>query len=157
MDKETKVIPKHLMDFLFKAQKNELTESIIYHRLSRIVSDKKNQEVFEKMSLEERKHHNIRQTYTKVVVKPNMFRVRLFVFLSRFLWLSFGIKLMERWEIYAQLAYEKMKKYIPETAKIQHDEEEHEKRLIKMIDDKWLSYIWSIVLWLNDALVELTW
>jgi len=29
-----------------------------------------------------------------------------------------------------------MKKYIPETAKIQHDEEEHEKRLIKMIDDK---------------------
>ena len=64
---------------------------------------------------------------------------------------------MERWEAYAQEAYEKLFDYIPEAVSIQKDEEKHEQSLIKMINDKWLSYIWSIVLWLNDALVELTW
>ncbi len=157
MKNKTKKIPEDLMKFLFDAQRNELTESIIYHKLSKLKSGQKNANIFEKISQEEKKHHDIWQNYTKVVVKPNMFRVRFFVFLTRFLWLSFGIKLMERWEVYAQNAYYKLKEYIPETAKIQHDEESHEKELIGMIDDKWLSYIWSIVLWLNDALVELTW
>jgi VIT1/CCC1 family predicted Fe2+/Mn2+ transporter len=90
-------------------------------------------------------------------VKPNKGRVLLFVIISRILGLEFGIKLMEKWEVYAQKAYEKYIEYIPETAVIQHDEEEHEQKLIAMINNKWLSYIWSIVLWLNDALVELTW
>lgn len=152
-----KKIPEEFMKFLFKAQKNELTESVIYHKLSKVTKGKKNQEIFEKISKEERKHHDIWQKYTKVIVKPNMFRVRFFVLLTKFFGLSFGIKLMERGEAYAQEAYEKLKAYIPETVSIQHDEEEHEKNLIEMINDKWLSYIWSIVLWLNDALVELTW
>lgn len=157
MNNVPKKIPEHLMKFLFKAQRNELTESIIYHKLSKFSSGKKNAPIFEKISLEEKKHHDIRQKYTQVIVKPNMFRVRFFLLLTKCLWLSFGIKLMERGEQYAQEAYLKLKDYVPEAVSIQHDEEAHEKKLIAMIDDKWLSYIWSIVLWLNDALVELTW
>ncbi len=157
MQKQNKKFPKAVTDFLIKAQKNEITEYHVYMKLSKLIKDKKNKKVFETIAHEEKKHHDIRQKYTNIDVKPNMFRVHIFILITRCLWLSFGIKLMERVEAYAQEAYKMLYDYIPEAVKIQHDEEIHEKKLIDMVDDKSLSYIWSIVLGLNDALVELTW
>ena len=156
-NKETKKLPKKLINFLIKAQRNEITEEMIYTKLSKITKDIKNKKILENIAREEKKHHDIWESYTNISVKPNKSRVLFFVIVSRVFWLWFGIKLMERGEVYAQKAYEKFIKYIPEAATIQHDEEKHEKKLIEMINDKWLSYIGSIVLWLNDALVELTW
>ncbi len=156
MQKTKKKIPKKLINFLIKAQRNELTEEMIYTKLSRLTKDKNNKKILQEIAKEEKKHHDIWKSYTNISVKPNKSRVLLFVVVSRIFWLWFGIKLMERGEAYAQKAYEKFIKYIPEAVAIQHDEEKHEKKLIAMINDKWLSYIGSIVLWLNDALVELT-
>jgi vacuolar iron transporter family protein len=45
---------------------------------------------------------------------------------------------------------------VPETQKIIEDEDEHEQKLINLIKEERLSYVGSIVLGLNDALVELT-
>jgi len=44
----------------------------------------------------------------------------------------------------------------PEIESIIHDEEEHEKEIIGLIDEEYLKYVSSMVLGLNDALVELT-
>jgi VIT1/CCC1 family predicted Fe2+/Mn2+ transporter len=41
-------------------------------------------------------------------------------------------------------------------AKIQKDEEEHEQKLIGMLNEERLNFVGSIVLGMNDALVELT-
>ena len=157
MKYQNKKLPKKLINFLIKAQRNEITEEMIYTKLSKLTKDIKNKKILETIAKEEKKHHDIWKSYTNVSVKPNKIRVLLFIVVSKVFGLWFGIKLMERGEVYAQKAYEKFIKYIPEAATIQHDEEKHEKKLIEMINDKWLSYIWSIVLGLNDALVELTW
>lgn len=150
-------LPKEIQIFLIKAQKNEITEEMIYSKLSDLIKDVDNKKILKVIAKEEKRHHDIWKLYTGAVVKPNKFRVLFFVMISKIFGLGFGIKLMERWEAYAQEAYEKLFDYIPEAVSIQKDEEKHEQSLIKMINDKWLSYIWSIVLWLNDALVELTW
>jgi len=44
----------------------------------------------------------------------------------------------------------------PQVAELVQEEETHEDRLIAMIDEEKLNYIGSVVLGLNDALVELT-
>ena len=49
-----------------------------------------------------------------------------------------------------------MARIIPESRKIIEDEDRHEKELIAMIDEERLRYVGSMVLGLNDALVELT-
>ncbi len=63
---------------------------------------------------------------------------------------------MERGEESAQGEYWKLKGTIPEAEKIIRDEGEHEAALTEMLEEERLQYISSIVLGLNDALVELT-
>ena len=62
---------------------------------------------------------------------------------------------MERGENGAQKTYGSMN-LIPEAATIMDEEHMHEQQLIGMIDEEHLSYMGSVVLGLNDALVELT-
>ena len=63
---------------------------------------------------------------------------------------------MERGEGNAQLEYERLAREVPESAEIRLQEEEHEQALLAMLDEERLQYVGSMVLGLNDALVELT-
>ena len=63
---------------------------------------------------------------------------------------------MEKGEGKAQVIYEEIAKYVPAALEIEKDEKEHEKKLIDLIDEERLRYVGSMVLGLNDALVELT-
>jgi VIT1/CCC1 family predicted Fe2+/Mn2+ transporter len=63
---------------------------------------------------------------------------------------------MERSEEDAQDNYEQLREAIPEAEAIIRDENEHEDALIQLLDEERLRYVGSIVLGLNDALVELT-
>ena len=63
---------------------------------------------------------------------------------------------MERGEQDAQSVYEGISANIPSAREIIHDEDKHEEKLLNMIDKERLRYISSVVLGLNDALVELT-
>lgn len=77
-------------------------------------------------------------------------------FLARVLGLSFALKLMEGGEEDAQEFYTEVSKKYPKVKKIEKDEEKHERKLIRILKDERLDYAGSIVLGLNDALVELT-
>jgi len=66
------------------------------------------------------------------------------------------MKMMENGEEGAKEAYSKLVSAVPEAKEILQDEEEHEKHLVAMIDEERIGYIGSMVLGLNDALVELT-
>lgn len=145
------------MNFIKKFQRNEITESVIYKKLSEISKDKHNSKVLLDISREELKHYNIWKKYTNLDIKPNIFVINFYVFITKIFGLSFWVKIMERGERFAQKAYDKISKYAPESIDIKHDEEQHEKKMIDMLEDKKLFYILSVVLWLNDALVELTW
>ncbi len=63
---------------------------------------------------------------------------------------------MEMGEDDATEKYTEIAKRIPEAKSIADDEIVHEKMLIDMIDEERIGYIGSMVLGLNDALVELT-
>ena len=63
---------------------------------------------------------------------------------------------METGEENAQEEYATLANEIEESIVIKQQEEEHEKALIDMLDEERLKYVGSMVLGLNDALVELT-
>ncbi len=68
----------------------------------------------------------------------------------------FGIKLLERGESQAIDDYSEVSDKFTFINDIVQDEERHEDELINMIDEERLNYMGSVVLGLNDALVELT-
>jgi VIT1/CCC1 family predicted Fe2+/Mn2+ transporter len=63
---------------------------------------------------------------------------------------------MERGEEKAQMNYSTLRGIIPNIENWIKSEDEHEQMLIKMLDEERLRYAGSVVLGLNDALVELT-
>ena len=63
---------------------------------------------------------------------------------------------MERGESNAQEEYRLLAEEVEESIHIRQQEEEHEAALLGMLDEETLQYVGSMVLGLNDALVELT-
>jgi VIT1/CCC1 family predicted Fe2+/Mn2+ transporter len=136
-------------------QKNEITEYYVYKNLSKRIKGK-NGQVLEKISKDELKHYNLIKKYTKKDIKPNKFLVFWYILLSYIFGLTFALNAMEKGEELAQINYEDVKDTIPEFSYIISDENEHEKNLLELIDEEKIKYISSMVLGLNDALVELT-
>ena len=63
---------------------------------------------------------------------------------------------MEKGEVDATKFYDSITDKYPQALKIKEDEEEHEQRLIGILNDDRLNYAGAIVLGLNDGLVEFT-
>ena len=136
-------------------QRNEITEYHIYKRLAKKVKGD-NARVLDDIAEDELKHYNFWKTYSQTEIRPNKWKVFKFYWITRIFGLTFGVKLMESGEQGAQEMYEDAISYIPEARSVVEDEDSHEHQLIGMIREKQLDYVGSIVLGLNDALVELT-
>jgi len=136
-------------------QKNEITEHIVYQRLAQRVGGK-NGEVLKRISKDELRHYNEWMKHTQTEVKPNRLLVLFYLVIARILGLTFAIKLMERNEEKAERLYAEVVEEIPAAEEIMKEETEHEGLLVAMIDEEILEYTGSVVLGLNDALVELT-
>ncbi len=141
---------------LLEHQKNEITEYHIYLNLSKNPKSSKNQEILEKIAHEELRHYHVFKKYTRKDVEPDRFKIWKYYWISRIFGLTFGLKLMENGEERAQKNYEHLLETIPEISTIIEEENKHENALLGLIDEEWLNYIGSVVLGLNDALVELT-
>ncbi len=149
-------ISSELRSRLLAFQKTELTEYHIYANIARRLKDNANRQVLEKISADELAHAHLWQKYTGQEVKPVRRKIAFFTFISRLLGFTFAIKLMEMGEEKAQGNYAALSGSIPEINRWIDDEEAHEKALIGMLDEERLQYAGSVVLGLNDALVELT-
>lgn len=145
-----------LLKKLIAAQREEVTEALVYERIAAYEKNEYNKKIISKIASQEHIHAKIWESYTQREVKPYKFRMWFYIIITRVFGLTFGIKLMERNEHNASIDYKKLSEIIPEAKRVQKDEEEHEAQLIAMIKDKSLDYLGSIVLGLNDALVELT-
>lgn len=137
-------------------QRTEITGHHAYLRLAKAIKDPHNREVVERIAKEEANHYRTFKTYTGKDVPPNRAQVFFYHWLARIAGLTFGIKLMERGEEDAQASYAEIRDQIPELEDIIREEEEHENHLLAMLDEEALRYAGSVVLGLNDALVELT-
>jgi VIT1/CCC1 family predicted Fe2+/Mn2+ transporter len=137
-------------------QGNEITEYHIYKNLARLVKEEGNRQVLTQIAEDELKHARDWQKYTQTEVKPNRWNILKYTLISRLFGFTFGIKLMERGEENAQANYSQLRGQVPEIDHWIHDEEVHEQKLLAMLDEERLRYVGSVVLGLNDALVELT-
>ena len=141
---------------LISAQRAEITEYHIYTQLADRTKDENNAAVLRRIGNEEKKHADYWKTKTGVEVQPNGWKIFKTVTMARFLGLSFVLKQMEKNEGTGSKAYDDLANDFPETKMISEDEKRHEKELLNMLDEEGLKYVGSIVLGLNDALVELT-
>jgi len=150
------MINSNIMKAVLKAQKNELTEHLVYKKLAGIVKLKERADILKKISEAEMAHYEYFRTLTGRDVNADGSKVFLYVFISRVFGLNFGLKMMENGEGLAQDAYKILLQTEPKIESVMRDEKKHELELIEMIDEERLKYMSSVVLGLNDALVELT-
>ena len=148
----TEEIRKKVIQF----QQTEITEHHIYKRLAKRIKSPENAKILDRIAEDEKRHYEGWKKYSNEEVQPRWFFVWFYYFVSILFGFTFGIKLMEQGEEAAQGNYAAVAKEIPEAVKYQHEEDEHEEQLINMLDEERLQYAGSVVLGLNDALVELT-
>jgi len=140
---------------IIKAQRTEITEYHTYKKLAQKARNKSNRKVLSDIAGDEFRHYEIWKKYSGREVGPSRWDINKYYWIARIFGLTFGLKLMERGEERAQINYNQIGKEIPEAIQISKEENDHEKELIALIDEDQLKYIGSIVLGLNDALVEI--
>jgi VIT1/CCC1 family predicted Fe2+/Mn2+ transporter len=141
---------------VLRFQQTEITEHYIYKRLSKRINSPENAKILDRIAEDELRHYNGWKQYTKQEIQPRWFFVWFYYIVSMVFGFTFGVKLMEMGEEVAQGNYAAIRKEIPEAEKYERDEDAHEQQLINMLDEERLQYAGSVVLGLNDALVELT-
>lgn len=145
------------MDVLRKMQDGEMTEHYVYSALAnRLKEGDPNKAILQRIANEEKGHSNLWKRHTKTEAKVNHVRIAWFKALSRIFGFTFTLKLMEKGEDQANDVYQEIAKTFPEATRVAEDEQSHEKDLLGMLDEERLRYVGSMVLGLNDALVELT-
>lgn len=151
-----KTISDAALSIIKKMQQNELTESVIYQEIAKFAKGDENKKTLLRLSSEEKAHYEIWKSYTGIEMKPQKAKVFKYKMIARLLGFTFAVKLMENGEENAQSEYELLAKEVEESVNIRQQEEEHEAALLGMLDEEILQYVGSMVLGLNDALVELT-
>ncbi len=151
-----KTVSQTAFAIIRKMQQNELTESVIYEEIAKFAKGDENKATLLRLSKEERAHYEIWKKYTGLELKPQKIKIFKFKLLARILGFTFAVKLMENGEGNAQEEYQLLAQEVPESIHIREQEEEHEQSLLDMLDEERLQYVGSMVLGLNDALVELT-
>jgi vacuolar iron transporter family protein len=141
---------------ILRFQQTEITEHHIYKRLSKRINSPENAKILEQIADDELRHYNGWKKYTKQDIEPRWFYVWFYYLVSLLFGFTFGVKLMEQGEEAAQGNYAAIRKEVPEAERYEHEEDVHEEQLIGMLDEERLQYAGSVVLGLNDALVELT-
>ena len=137
-------------------QQNEVTEAATYRALAKQTKSEENRNVLLRLSEEEAAHGRIWQKYTGAELRPERGKVFWRRLMGKIMGFTFTAKLMEKGEIGAQATYTALSDEVPESLAIAEQEDAHEKALLGMLDEERLRYVGSMVLGLNDALVELT-
>ena len=151
-----KTISPKSLDVIKRMQQNEMTESVIYAKIAAFAKGEETKKTLLRLSQEEHAHSEIWKKYTGIEMKPEKAKVLKYTLLARILGFTFAVKLMEKGEEAAQDEYESLAEEVPESIHIRQQEEEHEAALLDMLDEESLQYVGSMVLGLNDSLVELT-
>lgn len=125
-------------------------------------SDPHFQKVLTNLAEQELEHLEFwREQTTQKRYSVNPIEIFLLKLVRRFLGLTFTVKFLERTEVDAIAHYEEYKKtieptYLSRLEEIIQDERAHEDFLIRQIREERVEFTGSIVLGLNDGLVEIT-
>ena len=151
-----RALPEGVVQAILASQRGEITEHSIYTALAGRASESGNRKVLEETAAVELAHYHFFQSFTGLDLAPDRIRIAFYLLVYHIFGITFSLKFMERGEKRAQKVYHDLLPAVPGLEEVLLDEEKHEKALIALIDEKRLRYTGSIVLGLNDALVELT-
>lgn len=147
-----------LIQMVTYLQRSEATEKQICLNISQHVKDKKNRRILIKIAAEEQQHYEKWKRFTGKEAKPFRLQVFFYSAMAVLLGYTFAIKQMEarlnRYqndEIFAVLL-----ERFPEITAMHSDVSAYEDELIASLDEERLHYVGSMILGLNDALVEFT-
>ena len=137
-------------------QRNEITEHLIYQRIAQVTPDPRNREVLTRIPGKRSSTTPSGSSIRAGISPRHLLRVWYYSLIARLLGMTFAIKLMESVEQEAQIGDPALLSAIPELPAMLANEAKHERELINLIDEERLKYVGSVVLGLNDALVEFT-
>ena len=152
----TKSCSQKALQTLQRMQQNEIDEMQIYQQIAANLKNEEDRKILLQIAKEEEIHAKLWEQYTGNQPKPRKFKVFKTVLLAKIFGYTFALKMMENGEDKADKAYAALIAEIPEAQKISEDEERHEQALLAMLDEERLQFVGSMVLGMNDALVELT-
>jgi VIT1/CCC1 family predicted Fe2+/Mn2+ transporter len=152
----SKNVSPAILKRLVQFQRDEITGSVLYHYIAGKQKDEANKSVLVEIANAERSHYEMWKKYTGKELKPRNIKIFLFKIMSFLLGYTFTIKYMDKTEAIGIKALNAIEQEVPEARAILADEEAHENSLMGMLDEERLHYVGSMVLGLNDALVELT-
>ena len=137
-------------------QQAEINDHVTYTEISKRLKNEDDAKKIRILAADELIHARFWEEYTGVVAKPQKLKIWFFTFLSRLLGYTFVIKKLEENEERTIQNYKSLEGVVPGVDRLIRDEEQHEMSLISVLDEQHLQYTGSIVLGLNDALVELS-
>lgn len=157
---------RQFMEYLKFMQVNEIREKLICEGIAKSVKNKQDKETLLHIARQEQVHYDLFKKLTKQDVRPNMCSVYWYILMGKILGYTFAVKLMEihllshetekktRKQLMLEEGNQELFRRHPEFEKLFAEEVEHELKMIQMIDEEKLKYVGSMVLGLNDALVE---
>jgi len=139
-------------------------ESLAYHLYMRIAKRQKKPEnriILEGIALQEKKHLDIFNSYlgkkaVNIEVKRPSIKLMFYTVIMYTLGIIFTLRIFERLEAHSRKSYRAVIDEIDELKDILKDEKSHEEALINILNDEKLLFASSIVLGMNDALVEIS-
>jgi len=149
-------ISETIRNKLLTYQRNEITEHHIYSKLAHKIKSPENKKILADIADDELRHYRKWREYTLHDAEPYRLGIWKYYLISRIFGFTFGLKLMEKGERNAQDSYGHLQETIPEADAIIRNESEHETALLGLLDEERLHYTGSMVLGLNDALMEMT-
>jgi VIT1/CCC1 family predicted Fe2+/Mn2+ transporter len=141
---------------LLAFQRNEITEHHIYTKIAAVTPEPGNRDVLLRIAEQEMGHYHIWRHHTGQEIGPDRLRILIYSLAARILGMTFAVKLMEGVEQRAQKTDQALIALVQEMPQMLADEESHERTLIALLDEERLKYVGSVVLGLNDALIEFT-
>ncbi len=162
MEHAMETLKASVLPLLLAAQQHELNEYELFRRMAKKEKDPGNRKVLHTFANSEHSHYEKIKSFTGHDLKPQLFLIWVWNFLSTLLGITFTVKFLEKIEnrnVAKLYALADLHHYDLQTSPIGdllEEEESAESILIKDIDEERLEYMGSIVLGMNDALVELT-
>jgi vacuolar iron transporter family protein len=136
-------------------QKEAITVHEIYSEIALAMGDSHSSSVLKRIAREELEHYKFWKEYSSSDIIPDRFRVFISFFLLRVLGFTFTLKFVA--SRHARDIKKEVIEAIPDAESILRKDEIHKKEIITLtdiLDEERFRYIGSIVLGLNDAIVE---
>ncbi len=140
--------------------REELTDYIVYKKLSQKESGSRERGIFSRLSKVEYGHYKFWKKYSDAEMRPSKLKIWFVLFLRRLFGTAFVIKYLECGEASVIKKYRSLARFVPKRdrkrfERIIEDEEGHEKEFAERIQGAYVRYISFIVLGLADAIVEI--